>query len=250
VRVAGLAIAPVKGLALVAVDEVEIGPHGVDEDRRFFMLDPRGDVVTLRRHPQLAPVRPAWRAAERVLTLALPDGEAVEAEVVLGEPAAARLYDKDRVGHEVRGPFSEALSAVAGERIRLVHADAAGTGWDEAPVSIVSRASLAEVAREAGRPEVDARRFRMLVEADGPAAHEEDGWVGREVALGEARVRVVAPIERCVVITRDPDTGARDWDGLHVLARLRGPRDVRLGVGAEVTAPGRAAVGDALVPAV
>jgi hypothetical protein len=38
------------------------------------------------------------------------------------------------------------------------------------------------VAGENG--EVDVRRFRMLVEVDGVAAHAEDEWVGRTVRIG------------------------------------------------------------------
>jgi uncharacterized protein YcbX len=239
-----LAIAPVKGLAVVPVERVTIGPMGVDEDRRFFMLDPRGDVVTIRRHGMLEPVVPGWNPASGWLSLELPGGRFVAAEVELGEPASAVLYDKPRVGREVLGPFSEALSRLAGEPVRLVMADEPGMGWDEAPVSIVSRASLAEVARRAGLDGVDPRRFRMLVEVDGPQAHGEDGWIGGDVQIGGATLRGAFPIERCAIVTKDPDTGQVDWNGLKVLADYRGKDNVCMGIAAEVVEPGAVAVGD------
>lgn len=239
-----LSIAPVKGLAVVPVDRVTIGPQGVDEDRRFFMLDPHGDVVTIRRHGMLEPIVPAWDPASGRLALELPGGRSVAAEVELGEPASAVLYGKPRVGREVLGPFSEALSALAGEAVRLVMADAPGTGWDEGPVSIISRASLEEVARRAGLATVDPRRFRMLVEVEGPDPHGEDEWIGGDLRIGGATVRAAFPIERCAIVTKDPDSGQVNWNGLKVLADYRGKDNVCLGIAAEVSEPGEVALGD------
>jgi len=251
--VAALSVAPVKGLAVVAVDALALGPDGAAEDRRFLLLDARGEVATARRYPTLIGVRPAWDGAARTLRLAFPDGTEAEGVVEHGEPVAADLFGKLRTGWEVRGPFDAALSAFAGAPLRLVEAGAPGTGWDEGPVTFASRASLAAVARWSGRRTVDPRRFRMTALLDGPgedgAPFAEDAWVGRELAFGEARLRAVAPLERCAVVTRHPDSGRRDWDGLRVLADQRGRDRVCLGVIADVVAPGTVRVGDAVEPA-
>jgi uncharacterized protein YcbX len=248
--VAALAVAPVKALGLVEREAVSVGPHGVEEDRRFFLLDERGEVATARRHPTLPAVRPHWDPAARCLRLVFPDGTEVVGGVERGARVEAELFGKRRSGHEVPGPVAAALSAFAGAPLRLVEADAPGTGWDEAPVTLASHASLAALARWSGRRELDPRRFRMLALLDGPGdPFAEDAWTGREVALGAARVRVLAPLERCVVITRHPQTGRRDWDGLRVLAQQRGRDRVCLGVVADVVAPGEVRVGDAVGPA-
>jgi uncharacterized protein YcbX len=249
VTVAALRIAPVKALAVVSVPRVRIERPGVPGDRAFFLLDEAGSVVTLRAAPELAAVAPAWTPEEERLALRLPDGEVVQGRVRLGAAVASELFGKVRAGRVVEGPFGPALSRVAGRELRLVRAQEPGTGWDEAPVSIVGDGSLAEVARRGGRDAVDPRRFRMLVELAGLAPHEEDGWVGSEATLGGARLRVVAALERCAVITRHPETGERDWDGLRVLARYRGKDHVELGILAEVLEPGEVAVGDELVVA-
>ena len=62
---------------------------------------------------------------------------------------------------------------------------------------MVGSGSVTKLAELAGVG-VDARRFRMLVEVSGLAAHAEDGWVGREVRVGDALVRMqyVAPPPR------------------------------------------------------
>ena len=66
----------------------------------------------------------------------------------------------------------------------------------------ISAYSLAALARAAGEPGVDARRFRMLVEIDGVAAHEEDAWIGTTVRIGAALVRVAGHVGRCSITTR------------------------------------------------
>jgi hypothetical protein len=53
-------------------------------------------------------------------------------------------------------------------------------------------------------------------------------------------------LERCPIITRDPDTGERDRDGLRVPAGYRGRDGVCLSVLGEVLAEGEIAVGDEL----
>jgi uncharacterized protein YcbX len=129
-------------------------------------------------------------------------------------------------------------------RVRLLKLDEAGRVHGEA-VTIVSTASLERIEAEAGR-DVDPRRFRMLFHVDGCEAHEEDAWFGRRVQIGDAVVRVVELVERCVVTTRDPATGERDIDTLALLKRYRGSID--FGVRARVERPGTVAVGDSVEP--
>jgi len=85
----------------------------------------------------------------------------------------------------------------------------------------------------------------------GCEVHEEDSWRSRRVGIGEAVVRVLEPVPRCVVTTQDPTTGVKDVDTLNVLAAYRGRPDgkhVEFGMYAEVLEPGTIRVGDQAVP--
>ncbi|RZS89672.1 uncharacterized protein YcbX [Motilibacter rhizosphaerae] len=241
--VSRLQVAPVKALAPVEAAELRLDRDGVAEDRRLFLLDAAGKVLTIRQAPALGSVVPVLDLAAGALELLLPDGGRVAGALDdLGEEVTATLYGRERPGRVVRGPFAAALSAVAERPVRLVLAPRTGVGWDEGPVSLVSRASTLAVEP----PSAPARRFRMLVEVDGPAAYAEDGWVGQELALGAAVVRVTHPLERCVVIEHDPTSGSQDWRGLKRLVADRGA--VTLGVIAEVVEPGTVRLGDAVAP--
>lgn len=235
-----LRVAPVKGLATVEPDHVTIDEQGVAEDRRLFLLDAAGGVVTLRSDPHLIQVTPALDLDRGTIEVALPDGSRASSRLAdATTPATAHLYGKDRAGRVLDGAVAEALSSVAGKPIRVVVADRTGVGWDEGPVSILGRASAEAVGGER-----DRRRYRMLVELEGTEPYEEDSWVGRDVRLGEAVVLVTHQLQRCAIITQSPVTGDKDWEGLHALAATRGRDLLCLGVIAEVVTPGRVSIGD------
>jgi uncharacterized protein YcbX len=73
------------------------------------------------------------------------------------------------------------------------------------------------------------------------APEEELAWLGRRVAVGDAELEVVSRCERCVVITKDPDTTATTPELLRVLTQTR---ETCMGVYCGVIRPGRVAAGD------
>jgi uncharacterized protein YcbX len=194
-----------------------------------------------------------WEPDADTLSLTFPDGSVVDGRVELGEPVSTWFYNRDEPGRLVQGPWAPALSGYAGRELRLARTDAPGRAVDRAdgPVSIVSDESVEELARQAGVDAADVRRFRMLVGVGGGEPHLEDTWVGRDVRIGEAVVRVHEQVARCAITTKNPDTGERDLDTLRVIKAYRGTRDEKqldFGVYGEVVTPGRVRVGDAVEP--
>jgi len=255
VRVSWLSVAPVKGLALLRRDEVTLERFGVLENRRFHLLDEQGKFVNglTRLERSLFGVVPAWDADADTLQLRFPDGRVVEGAVQLGDEISTWFYDRAASGRLVEGPWSRALSEFAGRELRLARTDEPGAAVDrsDGAVSIVSDESVDELGRRAGVDEPDARRFRMLIGIAGGAPHEEDSWVGRDVAIGDAVVRVQEQVARCAITTKNPDTGARDLDTLRVIKEYRGQRNGRhldFGVYGSVLRPGRVRAGDPVEP--
>ena len=118
-------------------------------------------------------------------------------------------------------------------------------------MSMLSLGSVEQLSSRAGLPEpLDPRRFRNSLLIEGTAPHEEDAWVGRDVRVGTAVLRVADRDQRCSLITKNPDSGERDLDTLRVLASYRRQDDgqVCLGVYADVVEPGDVAVGDPVQP--
>jgi len=249
--VSRLSIAPVKGLALLHPDEVEITSTGVPQDRRFFLVTERGKLLDGTRDGPLFGVRAECDDEGTRLALRFPEGRTVEGPVELGNAGVTAFWERPVRGRVVVGPWSDALSDYLGQHVRLHRAELAGGGTDQWPVSVVSDASLEELARRAGAESVDGRRFRMLVQVAGTRPHEEDEWLGGLVRIGAALVRVTKQDARCRMTTRNPDTGVRDFDTLRAIKDYRGVRNgeaIDFGVYAEVVEPGRVRVGDAVEP--
>ena len=248
-RLAWIAIAPVKSMALQFLDRAILMTEGIVGDRAFALIDEHDRLVNGKRAGSLATIGVRHDPLERTLDLTMPSGEVVAGHVELDAPIEAIFFGHPRAARPVRGPWSEALSTWSGHELRLV-AMPPGLGPDRgATATLVSTAALAALAAAGGddRP-LDRRRFRMTFGIDGVAAYEEDAWIGREVAIGDALVRVAGNVGRCAVTTHDPDTGRPSWDTLHALQHSRGhlptTEPLPFGVWAQVVRANAVAVGD------
>jgi len=249
ITVTALSVVPVKGMRVSAVEEVQLEPQGARGDRAYLVVDADGALLETTRTPALLAVVAAYDPEPGTLCLRFPDGSRTEAVPEPHGAASTRLYDgREVTGRLVDGPLGEALSEHLGRGVRLLARDAAHTGADDAPVTLMSEASLRALAPALGGMP-DGRRFRMTLTVDGIDAWEEHGWAGRELRVGAAALRVVEPVPRCVVTMRDPDDGRTDAPVLKALARLRGSHDVTFGVWCVVTRPGTVRRGDVLEPA-
>ncbi len=225
IAVRTLTTTPVKGMALHHPGGIELGPNGVAENRSHYLIDDRGEMVNGKREGSLVMVRAEHAPGDGRLTLRLPDGTAVSGDASSGtERVETDFYGRPVAGRVVEGPWSAVLSDYVGRPIRLVAALRPGDAVDVHPVTVVSSASLEALRAGAGVPDVDGRRFRMLVEVDGCEAFAEETWIGRKIRIGTADVRIEGPVPRCVVVTRNPDHGVVDLPVLRMLAERRGTR--------------------------
>jgi uncharacterized protein YcbX len=258
-RVARLSIAPVRGLGLTHPTSIELTESGVVNDRRFYLIDAHGRLLDRLRVGALCRIFARTDADASWLRLSFPDGRVIGGDVKLDEPVRTDIYNRLAVGHVVGGPWAAALSEFVGAPVLLVRCDVpggtrirAGETQVRNQVSLLSDGSLAELASQLGVERVDGRRFRMLIELEGSGAHEEDGWIGGNVAIGSAVVSITKPDARCAITTQDPDTGERDLDTLRTILRYRGFRaddpehKIDFGVLGEVAVPGRVSIGDAV----
>ncbi len=248
-----LSVTPVRGLALLHPHSIELSEHGPIEDRRYTLLTDAGRIFDGTKFGPLVQVRAALDGDPERLMLTFPSGEVVTGEVELGAPIHSVIYDRRFTARPVIGPWVDALSAYTGHPLQLIRSERLPGERDRNPVSILSEASVAELARRAndGAP-LDARRFRMLIHVAGARPHQEDEWIGSEVAIGQAVVRVVRPDPRCVITTQDPETGRRDFPTLKAIKDYRGlgdDRQIDFGVYADVVTTGSVTVGDEVRPA-
>jgi uncharacterized protein YcbX len=247
-------VTPIKGTRLLHPGTVVLGPGGVVGNRCFYLVDGSGALRSGGDHGPLVRVEAEYAPAGDRLTVRYPDGTAVEGDARgTGPLEQTDFYGRGVRGREVPGAFSEAFSSYVGRALRLLRADVDGDASDAGPLTLLSRASVDDLAARGGHEgELDPLRFRVNLELEGCEPYEEDGWVGRRIAIGEAVVRITGQIPRCLVTNQDPRTGEKDWDTLRQIAeqrpRIGGTGGLPFGVYAHVETPGRIAAGDRVAP--
>ena len=218
------------------------GPLG---DRVFCLVDrARGRILRTTENPALLRACTRWQAG--VLSVDL-SGHTIE-----GVPSpSGEILNLDHWGRAAAvqsctGPWSEAYSEYLGYDVVLCRSVTAGEVVYGASVTVVTTASIRLLAQRVGR-DVGSERFRstFLVDTGESTSHVEDSWVGRELRIGKATVRVRGVVPRCAVVDLDPVTGQKDASVLRELAGYRLRRgEINFGVDAVVTVAGEVRTGD------
>ncbi len=253
-RVARINVTPVKGTALIQLDQTELMPLGIPGNRRFHLIDVSGHLFSGSDHGPLVQIRSSFDPRVERLSLSFADGGVVEGPANdLGESVVTDFYGRPVPGKLVAGPFSQAFSDHVGVPLRLVRTDRDGDGPDVKRLTLMSLGSVRHLAERSGYAgRLDPSRFRINLELEGCEPHEEDTWEGARVGMGSAVVRVHGKIPRCVVTTQAPATGLRDFNTLKRIASYRplmeNRKGIPFGMYAEVETPGSVALGDTVTP--
>lgn len=208
---------------------IENGPSGFDPAAPAYL--PKIRFLMLMRNERLARLEARYDDATRVLTireggrevargrLTTPEGRAA-IERFFAQFCADELRGAPKVLHAPGHSFSDVARKV---------------------VSIINLASVAAVESAVGAP-VHPLRFRGNVYLSGwPAWHEFD-LLGHEIAIGDARLKIVKRIQRCAATNVDPETALRDLAIPDTLMRAFGHADC--GIHGEVIGAGTIAIGD------
>jgi uncharacterized protein YcbX len=212
---------------------IENGPCGFDPaDPKYF---PKQRFLMLMRNERLAALRTDYDETSHTLTIQCEGREAARGDLRTKEGRLAiEAFFRRFMPNELNGPPKV-----------LVGQGHSFSDVAKKVVSIINLSSVAAVETAAGAA-VHPLRFRGNIYVAGwPAWHEFD-LIGREFAVGGARLKMVKRIVRCAATDVDPDTGIRDLTLPRTLMQSFG--HANCGVYAEVTAGGDIARGDALNP--
>jgi len=238
---------PVKGLSPEALGAVTLeAGQGLPWDRTMAFAQgdsafdpaepkwlPKRHFACLMMNAVLARVHSAFDPATGQLSLAMEGHAPITARVATAEGRAAlEAWLGTAMGADARGALR--LAEVPGH---------AFTDIPQKAVSLIGLASVADLSTRIGLP-LDPLRFRGNIQFSGAEPFAELDWVGREVLLGGARLRIFKRTQRCAATEVNPATAARDAKPPAALREAFGHAD--LGIYGEVIAGGRVAVGDSL----
>jgi uncharacterized protein len=164
-------------------------------------------------------------------------------------PGTSEVAVKVATAHGENWPIEsedlrKALEARSGKSLFLLR-DYRGS-YDAAPVSLISRQTVARIAEESGTKE-NSWRFRpnVLVDLNGAGPFDELQWVGKTLRIGSAaRIAVTEVDQRCVMITLDPATGQSSPEILKCVVQNHGKS---AGIYATVLTAGEVRVGDPIL---
>lgn len=241
---------PVKGLTAERLEHVSVAPgEALPEDRRFALAHGAS---------QFDPFEPAWLPKTNFLML-LRDEKLAQLDTHFDPETGCltihragrqvvRANATEPVGRAMIGQFfAEFMGASARGAVRLVESPGhMFSDVAEKVVSLINLASVRDLERVIRAP-VDPIRFRANVYFEGAEPWAEFDWVGQEIGVGEARLRVVKRIQRCAATNVDPRSAARDLNIPRTLQKGFGHTD--LGVYAAVTAAGHLRTGDTIAVA-
>lgn len=222
---------PVKSLAGETMACAEIDWQGLEGDRQyaFYLADDRSRFpwLTGRDLSRLVTLCARYRDPAAPRTSPIEVHFPGESATALDDPALAARLAKE-----------------AGRPVGLIQL---GRGaYDAMPVSVVTTASLAGIDRVHGAA-LDRRRFRINLVVESECSERD--WRGRRLIFGRAdedatALLVAGAIDRCVMITIDPDSAVRDPGVMRTVAQAFGNE---VGVYASTARPGPVRVGDAVL---
>jgi uncharacterized protein YcbX len=238
---------PVKGLTAEALDEATLREgEMLPWDRAFALaqgdapfdpllpryLHPR-HFLTLKVNARAALLRAAFDPATGALVLRAPGGEILH-ENALAPAGQARIaaFLARFLGDEARG--TPRFHHVPGHHF---------ADDSERYVSVIGEATLRDLERRVGAPRARLR-FRANLYVSGAPPWAEFDWLGQELQVGSARLRVMRRITRCPATNVNPDTAERDARPVLELREHYGSAD--LGVYARVIEGGTVAPGSAV----
>jgi uncharacterized protein YcbX len=221
---------PVKSMSGESLETADLGWHGLAGDRRLALrrVDDRGGFPWLQasRLPELLLCTPQRRESG--------NGEDLPTHVRTPEGQELAL-------------FGEELATDVGRRhgaaVEMMYLDRGI--FDEASISLISSATVGDIARLAALPP-DVRRFRpnVMIASVSGIPFEEDEWVGGLLSFGPTNEAAIIAItnrdERCSMVNFDPDSARPAPEMLKTVVRVR---NNKAGVYGTVVRRGRLAVG-------
>ena len=234
-------IYPVKSLDGYSVASAVVEKRGLQHDRCWMITDTEGVFVTQRVNGKMALLQAV--VEDNTLTIKEKQNELNFIEIKInassGLENTVTVWDDTVKAASVSAAADAWLSAFLGKEYRLVVMPETtkrrvdenyNTGQDVVsfadgyPFLIIGEASMAELnervlAKNEGADPLSIRRFRTNFVFTGGTAHAEDSL--KNFKIGNVDFLGVKPCARCVLTTRDPDTGVKGKEPLLTLGTYR-----------------------------
>jgi uncharacterized protein len=217
-------IYPIKSLGGIRLEKANITTRGLENDRRFMLVDANGRFLSQREYTQLAIfqteiegdfLKITNKNNGEILRISLsPISQSASISVIIWDDTTSAI----EVNHEASEWFTQALGIptrlvyMHEESQRKTEPNYSLTGEeitsfsDGYPILVIGQSSLDDLNNRLERP-VNINRFRPNFVFTNGEPFEEDAW--HEFTVGDVRFFGVKPCARCIMTTIDQETGEK-----------------------------------------
>jgi uncharacterized protein YcbX len=225
---------PVKSLAGNQLLRSEVHERGLEDDRRFMLIDDHNVFMSQRKIPQLCHVE-VGITEDHIVLRDRRNNESIrhklefelqKTEVSIWKTITTShlfLYKEldewisDRMGTKLRFAYMDE-SDHRPINPKYAKADEIVSFADGYPILVCNSASLKALNESLSKP-IAMAHFRPNLVIDHDIAWAEDQW--KRLKIGGVILRIPKPCARCTVITIDPDTGEKNPEVLIQLGKKR-----------------------------
>ena len=255
-----ISIYPIKSLRGQDIVTCAVERKGLENDRRFMVVDPEGMFQTQREHARMALITPVLKSGMMTLSATGMDDLTFEVREQ-GKRMMVEIWDSTGVESIDQGNAAcEWLSDYLRMPARLVRIaddyqrkvsteysiqpdDQVGFA-DGFPLLIISQESLDDLNSRMEQP-IPMNRFRPNIVVSGTTPFAEDNW--KRIRIGRVEMALVKPCARCNVPTINQDTALKGKEPNTTLATYRKINGkVMFGVNIIPITTGRLQIGDAV----
>lgn len=227
---------PVKSMRGEKLDQANVGPGGIQGDRRWAVVDAESGVsLSAKRYADLLHCR-AWTSA-LVVMIRLPNGR----EYAAGSSEVARGLS-DLLGRQVTTRSADATETIQhefpaeptkGEGEPFLYEPKTDAFFDCAPLQLLTTATLNKLQELLPNTAIRSVRFRpnFLIETSEVGFIEND-WVNKDVTLGSLRCQVYDDTRRCIMVALGQGKLPRDTE---VIRTVLNSNEGRAGVALKTT---------------
>ncbi len=223
---------PIKGAAGISTVKAYARYEGLENDRRWMLVDSNGRFISQRECPQLARVKQTLEngsltVSYREESISFPYASHID------EAIHVTIWDDSVKALSAEKKLHDFFSQILKRNVRLVYMQESGdrfkkvkntltfvpvTFADGYPYLFLGTASLDLLNQKLEMP-VPFNRFRANIIVETYEPHEEDRW--DTIRIGAVVFKLVKTCPRCVVTTINQNTAMRSAEPLKTLAKYR-----------------------------
>ncbi len=244
--VSSLSIYPVKSCREVSQNSSFVEDFGLQNDRRWMVVDEQGVMITQRKISKMCLIQPELTASGLILKSSVMDPISINIPNH-NKKCSVKVWGDQSHAFDAGDEAANWLSHVLEKKCRLVYfpedevrqvdLEYANKGdktafSDGFPLLIISQGSLDDLNQRLSSP-IAMNRFRPNIVVDGCNPFAEDSW--KKIRIGDITFRFVKPCSRCVIPSINIDTAEREEEPTKTLLSYR-KRDKKIFFGQNVIA--------------